>query len=399
MARDVHGTGGMWFLLMNACSPAPVATRPPPGMPEERRRARLLQVDCNGGADFVTIDDAIHDANSGDRIEVAPCTYEGSLAFKGRSVWIVAPGGPDVTTIVATPGEPVVSLDDGEDVRTGLEGFTLTGGGGADQPAIDVQFSSLTLKGDHITGNAGIVTVYGNAAHLVVDGSILDDNAPTEGMVIKERRGMTLLNDTTVRCGAVPTGYITEHGAAFVDRSTFDCDGQTALNVYHSDGRVQRSVLDGQLVVDNESLEQERTVVEDVVLLDGAALSISEVTLRNVVSTGPITAAGVLLVVEGSVVTGAACGLRATDGSDVTVRGSDFWGNTVDACGDLAAITGDGNLAVDPRFVDAEGGDFHLAGSSPLRDAGPVGDGYADPDGSRNDVGAFGGPLSLGGGW
>ena len=47
-------------------------------------------------------------------------------------------------------------------------------------------------------------------------------------------------------------------------------------------------------------------------------------------------------------------------------------------------------LRADPLFVAAEAGDYHLSSDSPARDAGPAED--TDPDGSRADLGAFGGP-------
>jgi len=52
-----------------------------------------------------------------------------------------------------------------------------------------------------------------------------------------------------------------------------------------------------------------------------------------------------------------------------------------------------GNIDSDPRFVDAESGDFHLLPDSPGIDAGHPGDEYRDVDGSRNDMGIYGGPY------
>ena len=53
-----------------------------------------------------------------------------------------------------------------------------------------------------------------------------------------------------------------------------------------------------------------------------------------------------------------------------------------------------GNLAVDPLFSAA--GDWRLDPASPLVDAGDPDPAHADPDGSINDPGAYGGP---GGDW
>ncbi|MBT4362444.1 MAG: hypothetical protein HOD11_15900 [Candidatus Marinimicrobia bacterium] len=49
-----------------------------------------------------------------------------------------------------------------------------------------------------------------------------------------------------------------------------------------------------------------------------------------------------------------------------------------------------------PSFINAESGNFHLSASSPCVDAGNPSQQYNDVDGSRNDMGAYGG---IGGAW
>ncbi|RME46152.1 MAG: hypothetical protein D6795_15740 [Deltaproteobacteria bacterium] len=75
---------------------------------------------------------------------------------------------------------------------------------------------------------------------------------------------------------------------------------------------------------------------------------------------------------------------------------SNVWNNTPENFFHLEDPTGaEGNISVDPRFVDTTGNDplawdLHLASDSPLIDAGDPG--ILDPDGSRSDIGAYGGP-------
>lgn len=51
------------------------------------------------------------------------------------------------------------------------------------------------------------------------------------------------------------------------------------------------------------------------------------------------------------------------------------------------------DIVADPLFLDAEGRNFHLDEGSPARDAGAPGVAYQDIDGTRNDIGADGGPF------
>jgi hypothetical protein len=60
------------------------------------------------------------------------------------------------------------------------------------------------------------------------------------------------------------------------------------------------------------------------------------------------------------------------------------------------AAIGAGNLANDPAFLSAPTDDFRLAAGSPCIDAGDPSGECRDGDGTRNDIGAFGGP---GGAW
>jgi hypothetical protein len=73
---------------------------------------------------------------------------------------------------------------------------------------------------------------------------------------------------------------------------------------------------------------------------------------------------------------------------------SDSFGNSGDDWGTNHGDTPpDTCITADARFLDPESADFHLlTGFSPAEDGGDPLSGYNDVDGSRNDMGAFGGP-------
>ena len=68
---------------------------------------------------------------------------------------------------------------------------------------------------------------------------------------------------------------------------------------------------------------------------------------------------------------------------------NDFFDNATNITGPTADAT---DIFEDPSFVDTNTDNFHLRDSSPCRDAGDPSSLYNDLDGSRNDMGADGGP-------
>ncbi len=75
---------------------------------------------------------------------------------------------------------------------------------------------------------------------------------------------------------------------------------------------------------------------------------------------------------------------------------NNVWNNSPDYFKDCVDLTGsNGNISVDPFFANYSEGNFRLQFISPAQDAGDPDPKFNDPDGSRNDMGAWGGPLAL----
>jgi len=69
---------------------------------------------------------------------------------------------------------------------------------------------------------------------------------------------------------------------------------------------------------------------------------------------------------------------------------NNLWNNDTNYYSNLSK--GPYDISVDPLFIDSNNGDFHLISNSPCRDAGSPEVSFNDPDGTRNDMGAYGGP-------
>jgi hypothetical protein len=85
-------------------------------------------------------------------------------------------------------------------------------------------------------------------------------------------------------------------------------------------------------------------------------------------------------------------GFQATTATGITYIYNNAWDNNGS---DVLGITPDGtNTSADPLYVDRPGGNYHLGLHSPAIDAGDPAGGD-DPDGSRADIGAYGGPDAV----
>jgi len=384
------------------------------GFPPGSAVAAVWTVDAQGGADFATIQDAILASAAGDLIEVAPGTYAEALTFCGHDVLVLGVEGAEATILEPPAGAPGVAFVHGEGPLAGISGFTIRG---ADTHDMELPDGEEPMgAGIHIR----------DACPTLTD-LIVEDNYGYYGGGIKMKyqafpllQRVVIRNNTAVGCAGGL--YMCQSNPTLVDVEVRD--------------NIAEQMNGGGIVIGKNSyphlhrvlVEGNRTAIDGggVYLLGNPAEDkLVDALLTNTTIHGNIAAVtgqghganvylyeGVHLTMVNSIVSGAINGEGIftyswdDEAPPLDITYTDFWANPGgDVLGyddplaqsvvELDQVVGaEGNLTEDPLYVDLDGDDFHLQPLSPCVDAGDEEIG-ADPDGSRADMGAYGGPEEV----
>ena len=381
-----------------------------------------------------TIQGAIDDATDGDTILVKPGTYEENIDFKGKNIVLgslfLTTGDTsyiDSTIIIGEGTNAVVTFQRGVDSTTLFTGFTVTHsatssvGGGIRCENANPRLEHLYLLNNNADHGGGMY-LQGDPGP-VIRNVVLDGNGGRWG------GGMRLYLSTARFENCTIIGNGSGHGGViWVQESNPDF-----VNVRISDNSADDDVGGGIKFIASGGTLRNVTFSLNSADFGGAIYSAgSDISLENVVfyentaaaSGSAIYATGgshisLKNVVLSSDTAGVNGGAIYCNNSSVTLVNSILWGDSpqevyFSADGDPGSImisycnvqgaqdsiitndNGtvewlDGNLDEDPLFVDAENGDFHLQENSPCIDVGNPDPEHNDSDGSRNDMGAYGG--------
>ena len=365
-------------------------------------------VDCMGGADFDTIQDAIDAAVSPADIALQPCTYHERIDYIGKDINIYGIEGSGRTIIDGDEGGTVVDVEVREAGHTRLAGVTLTGGldesGGA---AIEVADSSLELEDIVIEGNRGLNMVQASIGNVdMIDVVVSGNDFVDGGSAIYQDGGNLNVSYAVVDCDDGAQA-IWHHVQLVLADSEVNCDAGYGVHDYHGEDYILRSRLYGGIsayyAYDNESTEEEpdspneRWYAESSVFGGGSigadirymTLAVSNSVFYGADSALSMTGCDPSSAATSSVFADSLCGVTGDQNSAITY--SAFWGNGADGCG----LTVRPAVSDDPEFASWPV-DLHLDPGSPLVDAGNPDGAYDDVDGSRNDIGVYGGQLPSG---
>ncbi len=127
---------------------------------------------------------------------------------------------------------------------------------------------------------------------------------------------------------------------------------------------------------------------------NGISISSKPTVINNTIATnnaGIYDSGGYRPPIMNNIITGnTSRGIGCVNASVPTdISYNDVWNNGQDY---YNCSPGTGDISADPDYVNEPVGDYHLQPGSPCIDAGNPAAAYDDPDGSRNDMGAYGGP-------
>ncbi|MBI5488816.1 MAG: hypothetical protein HY905_15885 [Deltaproteobacteria bacterium] len=300
------------------------------------------------------------------------------------------------------PGFPAdLFLEDTEwtDCAAHLDGGAVASDGAAVH-VVDSLFS------DDTAGRNGGAIAARDCQLVVARSRFLRDSANVGGAVWVE--GHAVVTDSVFADNRAGTlgGAVSGMGSGVWSGNRFD--GNRALDAGAVRLHSGPMHVFHNLVADNVSgttpafwLDSDVTVTNNIFArnLGGGALGVDGGLVQNnvLVDNEGILAAHLYVAfgaaaAEGNIFVGGAgpSGIGCGAYADNSAEHNDFWQVPAPA---LADDCGAGvNLETDPRFIDPDAGDYHLRPGSPCIDAGTPGHLAADVDGSRNDMGAFGGP-------
>ena len=355
----------------------------------------LLAAEILVPTDHSTIQDAINAAREGDVVMVATGTYPENIVMK-EGVMLKGGYSSDfsardislyVTVIDGGQNGPVVLF---ENIFTALiDGFTVTNGYSSYGGGIYFFKSSPVISGNTITGNQASDS--GGGIFCNQSNPEISENIITKNSAIKYGAGIDCFNKSSP---LITGNTITENqaseggGGIFCNQSNpVIADNIISKNSANSGGGIY-CYYDSNPEISNNILSGNRAFhYGSAIFCWWSAPEISNCTIvRN--ST----------IIRGAFYIGGS--------SAPQILNTVFWQNGDDLILDFSSTATvsysniadsrfsgqNGNISSDPLFMNLEAGDYRLNPGSPCIDTGNPSSKYNDPDGSRNDMGAFGGP-------
>lgn len=320
--------------------------------------------------DFPSVQAAVSAAEDGDVVIVSPGTWTGTVNTLGKAITIRSTDPADPAVVAATVLDAggagtTVRIVLGEGPTTVLDGLTITGGNGSLGGGLEISLSDPIVRRCVIVGNTASK---GGGAYLSVSDVLFDrcrfegNSAGDGGAIFASATGGARVVDSTI------VGNSATRGAGIRSSSA-------QLRVQGSEvAENEASDRGGAYFGSSSRLRVLSSLIRDNVAAFGGAFRLEDdgVTARNATIVGNVA------TTEGFGSVGS--GFQAQPifyNSIVRDNGPqpfDGWLTPFVRFSNVeGGAPGEGNIDVDPQFVDPMMDDYRLAGGSPSQDAGADG--------------------------
>ncbi len=344
---------------------------------------------------YPTIQDAVNASYSGDIISVAPGTYEEFINFGGRSLILTSLAGESQTTIIS----PFMQFYDG-----------------------------LPPNNNNVTGQNKSKIIYAENIPSVVNLSFTDANSRFEGFTVdgnNEVQGINgfgcyahIYQNRIKNCRGIwdGSGIFIAHGAPLIENNKIHdniCPANGAgilifLGYDYGLAQIKRNEIysnmadnaPGISLIQGDDALVERNVLYSNTLNSGSSFDIpgalycnaEKINLIN--NTVAYNVIGISLygcadidIRNNNITNNSSAGLVFyTDDPDIYHDYNNIWNNGYDYFGTDSAAN---EISDYPNYINPSENNFHINDRSPCINAGDPYPIYNDPDGSRNDIGAY----------
>jgi serine protease len=344
-------------------------------------------------AAFPAIQEAIEAAAPGDRVLVAPGTYQEHLDFRGKPIKVTSEAGPELTVIDGTSSGPVVRFVSGEDARSVLSGFTIRNGKARSGAGIQIRNSGPVIRRNHISDNVGcsgmgIEVANGSA---VVHGNIIRNNHRNKCLG-SEGAGMAVSGvdvqviDNVVSDNSASAGggmSLSISGKAVIRGNVIQRNVAAGLSPCSPGGGITMGSLVGGLIEGNVITDNSAGCGGGIYLSVPFAYGAPGPIFVNNTIANNQAAQGSQMYVTGydgltKFINNIVFGPAPLFCEESTRRSAIFRGNDVYSPDGLSPYGGSctdrtgtlGNISGDPLFRDPSSGDYRLTRHSPVIDMG-----------------------------
>jgi parallel beta-helix repeat protein len=308
--------------------------------------SRIIIVDCEGGGDYLTIQEGIDAAFSGDTVLVASGVYYENVFIESKAIHLQSIAGPDSTIIDAQEWGTSLKLLNIEENRAIFDGFAV----------INAYYSGIFIYNSNVLICNNII----ESNHLHEEESsltIITYKNPDLVITIKNN-----IIRNNIGSGWASGIYLESESHCIISNNLF----------YNNIGACvvfSVSIEPAPLIINN-TIDSNSGHGIGTLILEGIQLEI----VNNIITNN--TGGGIVAYEP----------LTNQYNSYIENSYNCVWNNKQ---GNFVppVSPGPGDISEDPLFVDPENSDYHLQPDSPCIDAGDPR--LRDPDLSRSDMGCY----------